>query len=167
MFLPTIIMAFLAIVLFLIGYAKGQGQHIEGAKIGFNLMVQVLPLLFFAFIVSGIIQVLVPREYLVKWIGSGSGLRGIIIGSIAGGLSPGGPYVNLPIVAILLNSGASIGTTVAFITGWSLYAVSRLPMEVGILGVKFTICRLLSTFLFPPLAGTIAQTLFGSLWGQE
>jgi hypothetical protein len=53
-----------------------------------------------------------------------------------------------------------MGTMVAFLTGWSLWAVSRLPMEVGILGWRLTIIRLASTLLFPPLAGLIAQTLF-------
>jgi len=62
----------------------------------------------------------------------------------------------------LLRSGAGIGTMVAFLTGWSLWAVSRLPMEVGILGWKLTLIRLASTFFFPPIAGWIAQTLFGN-----
>ena len=49
--------------------------------------------------------------------------------------------------------------TVAFLTGWSLWALGRLPMEVGILGWKFTLVRLASTFVFPPLAGLMAQFL--------
>ena len=69
--------------------------------------------------------------------------------------------MSLPIVAGLLRSGASAGTMVAFLTGWSLWAVSRLPMEVGgILGWKFTLIRIASTFFFPPIAGLIAQALF-------
>jgi hypothetical protein len=56
-----------------------------------------------------------------------------------------------------------MGTMVAFLTGWSLWAVGRLPMEVGILGWKFALVRLASTFFFPPIAGWIAQTFFGSL----
>jgi uncharacterized membrane protein YraQ (UPF0718 family) len=68
--------------------------------------------------------------------------------------------VSLPIVAGLLKTGAGIGTMVAFLTGWSIWAVSRLPMEVGILGWKFVFIRLVSTFIFPPLAGWIAQIIF-------
>ena len=81
---------------------------------------------------------------------------------MAGGLAPGGPYVSLPIVAALLKAGAGTGTMVAFLTGWSLWAVARLPMEVGILGWKFTLVRVASTFFFPPIAGWIAMVLFGS-----
>ena len=108
------------------------------------------------------VQVLLPQEMMAKWVGSESGWRGIVIGTIAGGLSPGGPYVSLPIAAGLLNSGAGVGTMVAYLTGWSLWAVGRLPMEVGILGWRLTLIRFVSTFFLPFLAGWIAQTFFAT-----
>ncbi len=153
-------MGVLAIILLSIGYYKGGGQHVSGMRSALNMTVQILPLLIFAFIVAGMIQVLLPRELLSRWLGVESGMRGILIGTVAGSLTPGGPYVSLPIAAGLLRSGASVGTMVAFLTGWSLWAVSRLPMEVGILGWKFTLIRIASTFFFPPIAGFIAQTFF-------
>jgi uncharacterized membrane protein YraQ (UPF0718 family) len=160
MLIPTIIMAAFAVVLIFIGYYKGGGQHITGMKTARNMIVEILPLLFFAFIAAGMIQVLFPQELLSKWVGAESGLRGILIGTAAGGFLPGGPYVSLPIAAGLLRSGAGVGTMVAFLTGWSLWAVARLPMEAGILGWKFTLIRIASTFFFPPIAGLIAQTFF-------
>jgi len=160
MIIPTIVMGMLAVILLLLGYYKGEGQHISGIRQGFNMVIEILPLLIFAFIVAGMVQVLLPKGLLSKWVGVESGIRGILIGTVAGGLSPGGPYVSLPIVAGLLRSGASVGTMVAFLTGWSLWAVARLPMEVGILGWKFTLIRIGSTFFFPPIAGLVAQIFF-------
>ena len=160
MLVPTIIMGIIAITLVFIGYSKGNGEYIIGLISAFTMTWQILPLLIFAFIVAGMVQVLLPQEMLSKWVGNESGFKGILIGSIVGGLAPGGPYVSLPIVAGLLKSGASVGTMVAFLTGWSLWAVGRLPMEVGILGWKFTLIRLASIFIFPPIAGIIAQYLF-------
>ena len=163
MLIPTIIMGTLAVVLLLTGYLKGENQHIAGLKSSLNMIVEILPLLVFAFVIAGMVQVLLPKELLSKWIGTESGMRGIFIGTIAGALSPGGPYVNLPIAAGLLRSGANVGTMVAFLTGWSLWAIARLPMEIGILGWKFTLIRLASVFFFPPIAGLIAQTFFGGV----
>jgi len=160
MLIPTIVMGVLAAVLVWIAHGQGGAQYTTGLKNGFRMMLNILPLLVFAFVVAGMIQVLLPREWLGRWVGSGSGFRGILIGSIAGGLAPGGPYVSLPIAAGLLRSGASAGTMVAFLTGWSLWSVSRLPMEIGILGWRFTLVRLACTFVFPPVAGLIAQALF-------
>jgi len=163
MLVPTIVMGALALALLSIGYYRGQGQHIRGLKSALNMTIEVLPLLLCSFIVAGMVQVLLPRELLSKWVGTESGMRGILIGTTVGGLAPGGPYVCLPIVAGLLRAGAGVGTMVAFLTGWSLWAVSRLPMEVGLLGWRFTLVRIASTFFFPPIAGFIAQTLFAGL----
>ena len=159
MLVPTIIMGALAVVFLFIGYYKGQGQHIIGMRAGLRMTVEILPLLIFAFIVAGMVQVLVPQEILSEWVGAESGMRGILIGTVAGALAPGGPYVSLPVAAGLLQAGAGVGTMVAFLTGWSLWAVSRLPMEVGILGWRFTLIRIGSTFFFPPIAGLIAQVI--------
>lgn len=162
MLIPSIIMAVIATVLLVIGYVQGQGQHIAGLRSGLTMMVGIVPLLVFAFIIAGMVQVLLPREGLSKWVGAESGLKGILIGTVAGGFTPGGPFVSLPIAAGLLRSGAGVGTMVAFLTGWSLWAVARLPMEVGILGWKFTLIRVASTALLPPVAGLIAQTFFAT-----
>lgn len=162
MLIATIIMAFLAIILMWIGYVQGN-KHVEGLQIAGRLTFEVLPLLIFAFIVAGMVQVILPRDMISQWVGAESGLRGILIGSVAGGFTPGGPYVTLPVAAGLLRAGASTPTMVAFVTAWSLWAVSRLPMEFGILGWKFTLIRLASTFIFPPIAGIITQLFFSNI----
>lgn len=160
MLVPTLVMGVLAAVLLIVGYSGGEGQHVSGLKSGLQMTVTILPLLLFAFIVAGMVQVLLPHELLSRWVGTESGMRGILLGTLAGGLCPGGPYVSLPLVAGLAKSGAGVGTLVAFLTSWSLWAVARLPMEVGILGWRFTLIRLVSTFFFPPVAGLIAHLFF-------
>lgn len=163
MLIPTAIMAVLAIAALVLGYSKGEGQHISGLKLSLKMTLEILPLLFFAFILAGMVQVLLPQAQINRWIGDESGLRGILIGTIAGGITPGGPYVSLPLAAGLLKTGAGMGTMVAFVTAWSLWAIARLPMEVGIMGWKFTSVRFICTFFFPPIAGLIAQTLFSGM----
>jgi uncharacterized membrane protein YraQ (UPF0718 family) len=160
MVIPTVIMAVLAIVALFFGYSKGEGQHITGLRLSLKMIVEILPLLFFAFILAGMVQVLLPQAQISRWIGDESGLKGILIGTIAGGITPGGPYVSLPIAAGLLKTGAGLGTMVAYVTAWSLWAVARMPMELGIMGWKFTFVRLACTFFFPPIAGIIAQAFF-------
>jgi len=160
MLVPTVFMGILAAVLLIVGFAKGEGQHVEGIRSGLAMTVSVLPLLLFAFLVAGMVQTLVSAETISRWVGAESGVRGIVIGTVAGGLAPGGPYVSLPIAAGLVRSGAGTGTMVAFLTAWSLWAVARLPMEVGVLGWRLTLARIASTFFFPPIAGLIAQLLF-------
>jgi len=153
-------MGVIAVVLLFIGYQRGGGEHIMGLKSAGNLLLQIAPLLIFAFIVAGMIQTLIPTETISKWIGTESGFRGVLIGTVVGGFIPGGPYVTLPIAAGLLRAGASIGTMVALVAAWALLAVFRLPIEVGLLGWKFTLIRIACTFFFPPIAGLLANLFF-------
>lgn len=153
-------MGVIAIALIIVAYQKGGGEHILGLKSAWNILLQVMPLLIFVFIIAGTIQYILPAEMVAKWVGAESGFRGILIGTVAGGLTPGGPIISLPIAAGLLQSGAGIGTMVAFMTGWSLWAFTRLPLEIGLLGWKFTAIRLACTFLLPILAGLIANLFF-------
>lgn len=160
MFYPTIIMGVVAAALLLVGYYRGGGEHVAGLKSAVGMTLEVLPLLVFAFIVAGMTQALLSQEAVSRWVGAEAGMRGIFLGTVAGGLTPGGPFVSFPVAAGLVRSGAGVGTVVAFLTGWSLLAVARLPMEFGILGWKLTLMRIASTFLFPPIAGLIAHVLF-------
>jgi uncharacterized membrane protein YraQ (UPF0718 family) len=160
MFIPTLVMGFVALCLVVAAALKGPETVASGVKSSAATMASVAPLLLFAFVVAGMIGVLLPPETVARWVGAESGARGILIGTLAGGFAPGGPYVSLPVAAGLLKSGAGVGTMVAFLTAWSLLAFARLPMEVGILGWKFTLVRLACTFFFAPVAGLIAHVLF-------
>ena len=162
MLAATVIMFVLALTLIIVGYTRGDNLHMAGLQNALSMITQILPLLIAAFIVAGMVQVLLPQELMAKWVGAESGWKGIFIGTVAGGLSPGGPYVSLPIAAGLLNSGAGVGTMVAYLTGWSLWAVGRLPMDVGILGWRLTMIRIVSTFFLPFIAGWIANFFFAS-----
>lgn len=158
---PTIATAGVALVLLGVAYARG--VHDEGLRAAGRTFVSVLPLLAAVFVISGLVQVLVPREKVAAMLGDKAGLKGIMLGCVAGAVTPGGPYVSFPIVASLYNAGAGMGTVVAFVTAWSLWAVSRLPLELGLVGPRVTLARLLSTLIFPPLAGLIARAFFSGM----
>lgn len=161
MLIPTIIMAAFALILAFLTYQKGgTPQLIMGLKGGGNILLHIAPLLIFAFIIAGMIPLLVPQEVISRWLGVESGFRGILIGTAMGSLVPGGPYVSLPIAAGLIRAGAGIGTIVSFVTGWGLIQITMLPVHIGIMGWKFTLIRLACTFFFPPIAGLIANLLF-------
>jgi uncharacterized membrane protein YraQ (UPF0718 family) len=153
-------MAVISVILFIVAYQKGSGGHIEGLESAADLLIQIIPLLIFAFLIAGLIQVLLPTKVVSKWLGTESGFRGVLIGTIVGGFMPGGPMVNLPVAAGLIRAGAGVGTMVAFLTGWSLWAISRMPIEIGLLGWKFTAVRFAVSVFLPLIAGTLANIFF-------
>ncbi|MBO8128673.1 MAG: permease [Peptococcaceae bacterium] len=160
--ITTIIILFLMfIVLFVIAYRKGDGSHLKGLKTGAHMFKGIIPLLLLAFLLSGLIEVAIPPELIQSWLGDQAGFKGIFISTLVGALIPGGPYVSFPIIAAIFNAGAGIGTAVALITGWALLGVGQLPFEAALVGPRFMITRLSLVFIVPPLAGLIAQALFG------
>lgn len=157
----TIAMGVILVALIGVAIWRGGGSLQKGLTFGGKTFLTTLPLLIMAFAIAGLVQILVPREFIVKWLGAGAGYKGIMIATVAGAVTPGGPYVSFPIVASLYKSGASVGTVVAFVTAWSLWAVARFPLEIGLVGPKLAIARFLSTLIVPPLAGLFAQAVFG------
>lgn len=159
--IATIAMGVVLAILIGLALWRGGGSLQKGLVSGGKTLLTTLPLLVLAFAVAGLVQILAPKEIIVKWLGAEAGFKGILIGSLAGGLTPGGPFVSFPIVASLYKAGASVGTVVAFVTAWSLWAVHRLPMEMGLVGPKLALARFATTLVVPPLAGLLAQAVFG------
>jgi uncharacterized membrane protein YraQ (UPF0718 family) len=150
------IMIVLAVILTIVAYFRG-GVHVVGLRLGAKTIWDNLLILLASFAVAGLARVLIPREVISQWLGAQAGFKGILLGCVAGGLVPGSPYSVFPIIASFYEAGAGMGTIVGFITAWSLWSVSRLPLEVGIIGPRVTLARYLSTLIFPPLAGVIAH----------
>ncbi len=152
------------VVLLLAGAAWLSGGWelvLAGFLDGVKTLLQVAPLLLCAFLIAGLIQVLLTEEKVTYWLGERSGWRGIFLACISGALIPGGPYVYYPIAATLLRAGASLGVLVAFVSAKHVWPVVRLPLEFALLGPRLTVARMLTTFLVPPLLGFLSQALAG------
>lgn len=133
---------------------------LQGLSLGGIMALKVLPLLGLAVLVAGFIPLVIKKEIVSKWLGKGSGLKGLFLGGLAGALVPGGPYVYFPLAATLMLSGAEVGTAIAFVTAKNLWTLSRLPMEVALIGPEITAIRYLVTLVFPILLGLGANVFF-------
>ena len=152
------------VLLALVGIAwnKGGGELVwQGLQNGAETLWSVIILLIAAFIIAGLTQVLISRAVIERWLGVSAGWRGILLGCLAGALMPGGPYVYYPIAGALLQTGASLGVLIAFVSAKNLWTISRLPYEFALLGTQLTLVRYALTFVFPPLLGMLAERFFG------
>ncbi len=107
-----IIMGVVATVLLAFGYFRG--QQIMGLKAAWGVAVNTLPLIVLAFIIAGMIKVLLPEQLVVSWVGAGSGLRGILIATLAGVLVPAEGMLSLSVAGGMAAAGAGIGPIVAY-----------------------------------------------------
>jgi uncharacterized membrane protein YraQ (UPF0718 family) len=157
----TLILAALAVILGVVAYLKDPGLPLIGAKNGLSLLWFILPRLVPALILAGLMQVLIPQEVVSRYFGRAGGLRAIVIASVAGVLTPGGPMVTVPFMVALANSGAALPSLVAYMTSWSLFGMQRIiSWEAPLMGWKFVGVRIVVSLAFPVLAGWLVATFY-------
>ena len=160
----TIVMLVAAVITLMVVHwqspeAAGKGLGAAGA-----LILEITPRMLAAFTIAGLIQAVVPQEVIVKWMGHGSGMRGILIGMTLGTVTPGGPMTHFPIVASLFKVGVGIGPLVSYLTAWSLFGLQRIIMwEIPFLGPRVVAIRVAVSFFFPLLAGWLCELVWEKL----
>lgn len=162
-------LAFLSIALLsgLLSYAAGGRETLQkGLDASWDMMVLIIPRLVAAFLLAGFIQVLIPKDLILRWIGDKSGLRGILIAFLAGVLTPAGPLISFPIVASLYRLGAHYAPLIAYLTSWELFGFMRIAVwEMPFMGFKFVLLRVAVSITFPLLAGFTARKIVRHLGG--
>ena len=159
--ITLLIMFILTATMTVIAYKKSPELPLQGALAGGKLFLNIFPAMALGFILAGMITVALPKEVMSRWLGEGSGIRGILLGTLAGTLTPGGPFIQFPIVAALLKAGAGVAPLVAYISAWSLTALNRfLIYEIPLLGTKLALCRMAVSLVFPIVIGWLTRLLW-------
>ncbi|PKM70480.1 MAG: permease, partial [Firmicutes bacterium HGW-Firmicutes-18] len=97
-------------------------------------MVQVLPIIF---LLTVVIEALVPKEMITRRLGAKSGFLGNILSLILGSISAGPIYAAFPISKMLLTKGASVSNVVIILSSWAVIKLPMLANEAKFLGVSF------------------------------
>ncbi|MBI2156223.1 MAG: permease [Candidatus Rokubacteria bacterium] len=150
-----------AVVLAVVAWVKDPGLPWLGAKSGFSMLWFILPRLIPALVLAGLVQVLVPQEVVSRHFGREGGLRAILIATLAGVLTPGGPMVSVPFMVALAHSGAAMAPLVAYMTSWSLFGMQRIiAWEAPLMGWHFVLVRVVPSLAFPVLAGWLVHVYY-------
>jgi uncharacterized protein len=144
-----------------LAWSRGGAELVgQGFASGTNLLLRYALILIVSFLAAGFAEILIPQTWIRESLGTDAGLRGILIASGAGLVTPAGPFVSMPIAALMIRAGAGVGAVVAFLTAWSLLALHRLvAWEVPILGWRFALLRYGLSLVLPVLAGLAARAL--------
>jgi len=138
-------------------WLKGEAAFAQALEDSHNLLWFILPRVGAAMIIAAFLQVLIPREVVARLIGEQAGPRSVVIATIAGALTPGGPLTSFPIIVALHASGANQGALVAYLLSWAMLGVQRIFVwEFPLMGPDFTILRVAASCLLPVIAGMIA-----------
>jgi uncharacterized membrane protein YraQ (UPF0718 family) len=117
--------------------------------------------LVLGFTLGGMLQVLLPSTLIAEWLGPDSGLKGILIGSYAGIIMTGGPFVTLPIIASIYAAGAGPGPVIALLASMNLLSLpGLLTWAIPFVGVKIALTRYLVCLVIPPFIGLAGAAIF-------
>ena len=132
---------FIYLVLTLASFAFGfhPGKEVFGNFTKFFIeMVTFIP---FLFIIVGLFDVWFPKERVQKHIGQESGIKGILIVIVLAMLQAGPLYGAFPVAYMLHKKGASIKNIFIYLGAFSSLKIPMLGMEIGYLGIHFTLAR--------------------------
>jgi hypothetical protein len=144
--------------LVLFAQRRGDARHGEVVAMGWRQMRPLLVRLPAALLATGFLAELLPETWFAQVLGGSSGIPGILLAGLLGGLLPGGPIVSFPIALVLLDAGVGIPQMVALLTGWSVLALHRvLAFELPMMGWGFVWRRWVASLALAPAAGLLAQ----------
>lgn len=132
----------------------------------FKEMAIILPAVL---VIMGLVTVWVERDIIVRFLGEGSGLKGIVLSFILGSIPMGPLYIAFPLAYVLLKKGARVANVVIFLSAW---ACIKLPIEIvefQFMGWKFALTRYVTTLVVVMASLAVEKLFFARGWeaGEE
>ncbi len=137
---------------------RGCIQFNAGLREGSVEFIRLLPRIAIGVVGSGYIAEVLPSALVGDWLGPESGFTGVLIATIGGALTPGGPVVGFSIGAAALKGGAGAPQVIAYSTAWALYAIHRLVMwEMPMMPARIVWLRAAVSLPLPFVAAVLAM----------
>ncbi|GAU77892.1 permease [Fusibacter sp. 3D3] len=117
----------------------------------FLTMFGVLPPIL---LLIGLLDVWVPKEIMIKYMGENSGIKGLVIAFLLGSFAAGPLYAAFPVAAILLKKRARLSYVMFFLGVWSTAKLPMVMFEYTSFGGLFTVLHIttnLTVFLIGAL----------------
>lgn len=135
----TVFIAAAAFILFLLVLPVYQAKALQTITFQAETMLMVIPPIF---VLLGLLDVWVPREQMMRFMGPDSGLKGGALAFLLGSFAAGPLYGAFPVAAVLMKKGASFINILIFIGAWSTTKIPMLLFESSALGPRFALSRL-------------------------
>jgi len=139
---------------------KGGGATQTALQEDLHILFNLMPRVLIALSIASLIWVMMPRDRMAALVGDNTGLRGPMVATLAGAVTPGGPSSSYSLLAVLASSGADRGVLVAYITAWATLGMQRILIwDVPFMGAEFAVLRFVVCLPLPILAALIARRL--------
>jgi len=108
-----------------------------------DFFIEMLTFIPFLFVIVGLFDVWFPKDKVERHIGRESGIKGILVMIVLAMMQAGPLYGAFPVAYVLYKKGASIKNIFIYLGAFSSLKIPMLGMEIGYLGIRFTLARTL------------------------
>ncbi len=133
----VIVTSFVIIVLYCVNSPAG----LKALEISVSNTQEMLGLIPPIFIFMGLLDVWVPKETFIRYMGESSGLKGILTALFLGSAAAGPLYIAFPIAVLLMKKKAKFAYVLFFLGVWSTTKIPLLIYEISYMGAKFTVIQ--------------------------
>lgn len=120
---------------------KSRKKTVMALKSAWKMFLSMLPMLIIIILLIGLLFGFVPEEDLKSFLGDQSGPLGVLVTAVVGALLHIPALLAFPLVASLIEKGASVTVAAAFLTTLTMIGMVTLPLEIKELGKKFALMR--------------------------
>lgn len=136
-YLLLLVVVMADLVIFLFNPALG-ADIITGTSSHFRQMLLILPPIF---VLIGLLDVWVPREKFIRYMGEKSGITGMALSVLLGAAAAGPLYAAFPLAGIMLKKGVKFNNILVFLGAWSTMKIPMFLFEISSLGRGFAVTR--------------------------
>ena len=113
----------------------------EIASLSLNNLLEMLSIIPPIFLLLGLMDVWVPKETIMKFMGKDAGIKGGVFAFVLGSFSSGPLYASFPVAMVFLKKGVSLTNIFIFLGAWSTTKIPMMLFEIAQLGSKFALIR--------------------------
>lgn len=142
-----------------VSLAKDRAKTVQALRAALRSGANLAPTLLGIIIFIGLLLGFVPTTTIARVVGEGSGFGGVLAAGLLGSILYIPSLVAFPLGGSMMTAGASVTVVAVFITTLTMVGFVTLPMEIRVLGKRFTLLRnglsLAAALLIGVLVGVI------------
>ena len=132
---------------------------IEFIRVFWNVFAMMAPWLIIGFFIAGIIAVCLPRDFVMRFLGTSGGIKSIIRAVMIGVPLPICSCGVIPISTALRKNGASKGATAGFLISTPQTGIDSILATYALMGPLFAIARPIAAFVTGLAGGCAVHAL--------
>jgi len=145
------------IIIFILNKESGKSV-LTIAESSFIQMIMVLPPIM---LLLGLMDVWVPRETMMKFMGNNSGVIGVLLAIALGSVAAGPLYAAFPITGVFIKKGVKFSNIMIFIGAWCTTKIPTVFFELSALGARYTFTRMIVNLPFIIIIAYLIEKILG------